>query len=472
MYQNSTNMDVDTATPVITIKLSNDKMTAFARINDFSLPLKTLLSRLKEEMIAAGIRRGLVKENIEKLVRARDPEQKLVIARGVHPREGKKGAIVPLTEFARRTDFDIDKLSIPDIEQLKHPNLIFAGTPLLRIAPGRKSKEGFTVTGEILKPARDIQNPEPEIELGENVAYSDEDPSVIVARCDGLAIFKDKSFIEVKPYKVIKGDAGFQYRGLKHEGNLIILGDLKAGCDLEVSGDVEVYGTMEDARIHAGRDVIIYHGFVGRGKGKIKAGRNIILGFGLYQEMSAGESILFFRELMGCKVYAGKNILSIAGGIIGGTSEAFHKISIQFAGSEEAVKTELIVGKSARIKQKKQAVESEIKSSQEEIEKNKDLIYELVRKQLDDEITPEETRQLAELQERKKILPDKIRELEEELVKINEQFKNIKNSYIEIRGAINERVLIVIDEARLLIEQKTRRKLMRLSGNAISASML
>ncbi len=472
MSQHTTNTAVAAGVPVITVTLSNDKMTAYARIRDFSLPLKELLSHLKAEMLAAGIRRGLVKENIEKLVRDRDPEQKLVIARGVPPREGKKGAIVPLTEFARRAEFDIDKLSIPDIEKLKHPNLVFAGTPLLRIAPGRKSQEGYTVTGEVLKPATDMQNPEPEIELGANVAYSEKEPNVIVARCNGLAIFKDKTVIEVKPYKVIKGDAGFKYRGLKHKGNLIILGDLKAGCDLEVSGDVEVYGTMEDARIDAGRDVIIYHGFVGRGKGKIKAGRNIILGFGLYQELEAGETVLFFRELMGCKVYAGKNIVSIAGGIIGGINEALHKISIQFAGSEEAVKTELIVGRPARIKQKKQAVENKIKSCQEEIEENKNLIYELVRKQLDDEISPEEARQLAELQERKKTLPNKIRQLEEELMRINEQFKNIKNSYIEIRGTVNERVLIIINDARLLIEHKTRRKLMRLSGNAISTSML
>ena len=472
MYQSTVKTAAPATLSPVQITVSEDKMTVYAQITDFSLPLREIAAHLKKELLENGIRRGLIKANVEKLLKDKDPNQKLLIAKGLFPREGKMGSIVPLANFSKRADFDIEKLSVPDIEVLKHPNLVFTNTPLVKVVAGRESQKGYTVTGETLEPNTRISDPTPKIELGQNVTFSKEDPNVVVATCDGLAILQDDAFVDVIPYRVIHGTAGYEYNGLTHEGSIIILGDVRAGVEIEATEDIEVYGTVEDARLKAGRDIIIYHGFVGRGKGKISAQRNAILGFALYQEIKAGNVLLFFRELMGCRVFAGKCILSIAGGIIGGVSEAQEKICIQFAGSEEAVKTDLIVGQPNRLKQHKQQLETEIETSQKEIEQSKEILYELVRKQLDDQLEPDEAELLEELQARKKMLPDKIRELETELTRVNEQIKKLVHAYVEIRGPIYERVSVTIGEGRLLIDEKNRSKKLRLSGKLVLMSSL
>ncbi|RMD50164.1 MAG: DUF342 domain-containing protein, partial [Ignavibacteria bacterium] len=225
--------------------------------------------------------------------------------------------------------------------------------------------------------------------------------------------------------------------------------------------------TVEDAQLEAERDIIIYHGFVGRGRGLVKAGRNVILSFALHQNLEAGDSILFYKEMMGTSCKAGGKILSVKGGIIGGRAEALEKISIKFAGSEEAVKTDLMVGNWKPLNLRKLEVEEEIKALQKKLEEGKKRLYELIRRQIDKKTTPEEDEELLRLQDEKKQLPEEIAELESELESLNNAIQKGKNAIIEISGTIYERVGIYISDANMMMTRKKVRKRFRLLGDSI-----
>ncbi len=457
--------------PFISLEISDDRMTAFGQILDFSLPMGQIAGELKKVLIAAGITRGLIMDNIKQLLRDRNPNQKLAIATGRKAVAGRAGEIKELVTFFARPDLDVEKFQVSHIKELKHPNLVLKGAPLLNVTPPRPARDGFTVTGERLPASGPKNSPDFKFELGEHVSRSPENPQIIIAEIDGLATYQNDR-VSIKPILVIPGNVSLENSPVHYPGTVIVMGDVKAGTKIEAGQDIEVYGTVEDAVLQAERDILIYQGFVGHGKGKVSAQRHVILAFALYQKINAGHTLLFFKELIGCKVFARKNIIARTGGIIGGYNEALEKILLHFAGSEEAVKTQLVVGRRSTLMEKRRELDELIQHYQELLRANKQQIYDLVIKQLDDLITEEEEAHLSQLQMQKRILPSKIQEIEAQLTTLNSEVGHLENAAIEIRGILHEKVSLAIGDARLNIKEKTRRRLFRVSGNRIVAHSL
>ncbi len=276
----------------------------------------------------------------------------------------------------------------------------------------------------------------------------------------------------MEPRTVIRGDVEHELRELICQDSLIVLGDVKPGSHIKAKEDIEVFGTVEDAHLEAGRDVLLHRGFVGRGHGSVVAGRDAIVGFAFFKKISAGRNVWFQTELIGCEVQAGQQIISAEGRIVGGTNEALKKINIRSAGSDENVKTILIAGQQQLLQQKIAGMEELIQNYYEELDITKKSIYDLIVKKMNDHLTPEELAALDQHQTSKDEIPQKIQEIERQLTQMNQEIEDIKHAEIEVRGAIHPNVQATVGKLDRTIKDKTFMKKFVISKGKLVLSPL
>ena len=105
-------------------------------------------------------------------------------------------------------------------------------------------------------------------------------------------------------------------------------------------------GTIEDAEIIVGGNVICKLGFVGQGIGVIDAKGDVNLAFTKNQTVKSRQNVVIAKEALNCNVYARKTI-SVHGNplsIVGGKMVARDSITVYSVGNISGVKTVLEVG--------------------------------------------------------------------------------------------------------------------------------
>ncbi len=449
----------------VRLEISRDHMAVYAAITNFSIPTPQLASLLKQKLQQAGVRFGLDKENIKKLLLEKKPDRRLLIARGQPPEPGRASQIQKLIDFNPRKPIAFTEQLDIRFHAFRHPNLVRKGTPLVRWIPGKPSREGRTVLGEPI-PVKPV--PQIRVEPGEGVAPHPEKPHVFTALTDGLAFFEEPNRVWIKPVRVLERvDPGVG--NIKEKGSVIVLGDVKANTRIEAGEDVEVYGVVEDARIHGHRDVIIHKGFIGHGKGLVMADRNIYLAFARYQNLQAGGNLYFEYELIGCNTTVGDRILSPRGRIISGRSEALYRIRVDVVGSPEGVQTYLVVGQDDLLRRKLSKVQEEIDAYYDRVIELKQEIYDLVLRQIDGDLNEQEEKHLQFLQRQNDLIPERIRKMENEKAQLEQALETIKRAEVIVTGDIYEKVTIQIEKKSLDIKRKLRRRRFHVVGNLIES---
>lgn len=452
------------STDPIHIQVSADEMYAYAQISDFSLPLPHLVKKFKQSLARHGIRKGILPENIKRLLWEKNPHLRLVIARGLPVEDTVAASYQKLVSFESRPPLVIENNLPIDLKKLRHGNLVFQGTPLLQIAV-QKKQTTITVTGKTVELPADAESL---IKLGPNVKLEEGDALQVVATTDGLAIMKDHDWIDVIPCTVVKHSVPAS-SVIRSEHSIIVLGDVETGCSLQTPGDIEVYGTVKDSVLKAGNDLIIQQGFVGKNAGVIEAGRHTLLGFAHNKHIQTGQVLWFDNELINCNVFAAKKIISQKGRVVGGNIEALEQIDIKSAGSSEEIGTHLQVGRTDYLKEKKEQLNEMIQEYFRNLDEVKKNIYDLVIKKVDRTITLPELEMLEQFQLNKEIIPEKIKELEENLTRLNNEIERMQRATISIHQDIFPGVVISIGDYSRKIYRADKRLEFKLMDGRIFA---
>ena len=132
---------------------------------------------------------------------------------------------------------------------------------------------------------------------------------------------------------------------IKYDGNVEVVGTIKAGARLEVNGDIGVFGNVEDAEIIAAGNVMIDGGFLGSGSGRIACSGAFRARFVQGQRIEAGGDIKVDKGLISSTVFtSGRVIVGKAGGIVGGEIHAYNGVETGCLGSPRPVTTVIEVG--------------------------------------------------------------------------------------------------------------------------------
>lgn len=452
-------------TNVVSIKLNDDFSEAYIRVSDFSLPPAKLLEIIKILMQKQQIRFGLQKDSIKQLMKEKKPDKYYLLAKGIPPSPPVPPGFQMLIKIDDTPHLVTEESGRVDHKKRIRSDVVEAGQQLARIIPGKPGKPGKDVRGEIIPPLQPDNHSA--VQLGEGVSYSEADPLLLIATRAGVVKLLPGPQIMVDHVLKIEGDVDFETGNIDFPGDVHVTGDLKSGFSIKAAGSVRVDGTVEDAKIEAGKDITVGRGFTGTMKGLLKARHDVTVGFAHNQVIEAGHNVNFEIEMIGCQVTAGNVVESKSGRVVGGRIKSPHAIDIRLAGSEEEVRTELHTGQRAILQKEKEELERKKMEIEQKQETFKNTIYELVMKKIERPLTDEEKSLMSEAQSKKDVLANEAREIDTLLAEIEGKLKLLGNAFVKIKGVIYPNVEIIIGSQIWVCREKRRRIVVRQSENRL-----
>lgn len=230
--------------------------------------------------------------------------------------------------------------------------------PLAKILPPTDGVVGIDICNNTIEATsgKDI-----DIIIGNNVEIMPGDPSVIISSKIGHVHFKNNSLYVEEVLKIYT-DVDFHTGNIDFLGDIVIEGDVKSGFSVKAAGHISIKGTVEDAIVEAGDSVIIHAGFIGKGKGKIKAGGDVVVRHVRNQTIMARNNILIDGEVLDANLYAGNQMFVEIkkSWIVGGSAVARNCIRAFAIGNSSHAKTEVSAGIDLFVKKMLSELEKEI----------------------------------------------------------------------------------------------------------------
>lgn len=221
---------------------------------------------LRNILAKNGVKRGISRKRLDDLVlkcsRANTGEEfQTVVAIGLPPRTGKTSKLVPLVPNA------LERILTPqsasgarvDMRNLGAIISVKKGAELLRRMPPTKGRDGYFVSGEVIKakPGEWLK-----FRTGDGTAISDNDENLLIADISGMPKFKDQKMWvdDIFTCKGVNVGTG----NVNYDGSVLVNGDVTEKMEITATGDVTINGFVESATIKAGGDIIITEGAMGK----------------------------------------------------------------------------------------------------------------------------------------------------------------------------------------------------------------
>ena len=250
----------------IEFRVPEDAMTAHVIITapyGGKAPSATALEKMAKKQ---GIVRGLGKKQFSvalgKVKQAQPGEIiDLLIAKGLPARDGRSSRVRPLVPNAleRVLRPQTSGSSQVDMRNLGDVICVKAGVDVLKRLPPSKGRTGFDVKGNSI-PAKsgDWQA----IKLGDGTAISDHNENLVVSTISGMPKFTNL-IMTVDDTFICQG-VNVGTGNINYDGAVVVNGDVTEKMVIVATGDVTVNGFVESASIHAGGDIVITEGAMGK----------------------------------------------------------------------------------------------------------------------------------------------------------------------------------------------------------------
>ncbi|WP_100658253.1 DUF342 domain-containing protein [Alteromonas flava] len=253
-----------------------------------------------------GITRGLGLKRI-RLALGKAKEAKAgqvveeIIAKGLPARDGRSSHVKPLVPNAleRVLRPQTSSASRVDMRNLGEVICVKAGTEVLRRMAPSKGRSGFNIKGNKLEAKTGEWQ---SIKLGDGTAISDHDENLVVATISGMPKFQD--FIMTVDDTFICQGVNVGTGNINYDGAVLVNGDVTEKMVIVATGDITVNGFVESASIHAGGDIVITEGAMGKASDdhsdfscELKASGSIHVQHGQGLDIKCGGNITVGRQV-------------------------------------------------------------------------------------------------------------------------------------------------------------------------------
>ncbi|MBE7558902.1 DUF342 domain-containing protein [bacterium] len=227
-----------------------------------------------------------------------------------------------------------------DYKSIDAVKLVVADQRLVTKHPATDGAPGITVTGRTVEvqPGSDTSLP------GDNT-YVSEDGRSLHAKVSGH-LYVTSGLLNVEKVLIIRTNVDYSTGHLRFAGDVVVMGDVVSGFEVEAEGGVFIKGNVEAARVRAAKgNVEVLGGVFGNGRAELWAGRSLRVDFADNAKLSAGEDIVVNKYLTNCSATAGRalEVHGSGGAIIGGTAVAGERILATVVGSDRGGRTRLVV---------------------------------------------------------------------------------------------------------------------------------
>lgn len=338
---------------VVSLFLSADKLEATLTLEKAHGGAPANAAQLQEALANAGVPKDrYLTEVIEQALEIGEAKN-LVVARGVAPIDGVNSRLEILLDLSIESKgpkadasglvnhYDVHDFIIVDI-----------GTPLARRHPASRGIDGCNVCGQPI-PAVDGKNtPFPSDQLG--VAVSPDDPDLLISSTRGHPV-QVPGGMRVDNILVLDA-VDLRTGNVEFDGSILVKGDVSAGVSIQATGDVIVQGTVENATIKSGNDMVISGGVIGPDLGReveretnLQAGGSIEALFISAALIRAGDDIRLKEYLYHSDTWTlGAILLGQQGGhglLAGGHAHGCRGIAVNKLGTSADVTTHASAGR-------------------------------------------------------------------------------------------------------------------------------
>lgn len=363
--------------PVIKVSIAGDYYSASVTVDPGENPSKVthewILTSLKEKNISVGVDLDVV-DTI-----AQHPErvQNVLVAKGKPHQNGRDGEIKFLVDVNREVKPKVLEDGSVDFKDIDAFLTVKKGDVLAERIDPTPGTDGLTVTGKVIKakPGK-VAN----FKFGKNVAVAD-DGARIFAETDGT-IKMEGHRISIIEILEIKGDVGVKTGNVTFKGKILVNGNVITGYAIECEGDVEITGVVEGAKIKATGDIVVGRGVQGQDEAVIECGGNLIGRF-INNCTATVAGNIEADAIMHSKIICDGEI-KISGRkglLVGGEVKAKDKISAKVIGSDMGTQTKITLGIDSELIERYQFLTDKIKELRENIKKLDQALNMIMRQQ-------------------------------------------------------------------------------------------
>lgn len=404
----------------VQVYVSEDSMSAYVC---FFPPLfegeDVKLIQVLEVLKKSGVTYGIEMEVIRRMVAGKAYLQIYNIARGTQPIDGKDGTITDYFPRENKVEYEEDEKGFVDFKNQNLFRRIKKNEIICGITLPEKGLDGHNIRGRVVACRR---GKAVEIPRGRNTVLADEGTKLISVK-DGYISFEHGEF-RVEDKLLIKGDVNNTTGNLDFLGDVIVNGDVCNGFEIRATGNVKVYGMVEDAKITADGDIEIVKGMNGNKSGILEAKGSVRCSF-LENCTVSAEGMVTAGSIVNCMVYSNDSV-RVANGkgiIIGGTIMALRVVEAKRIGNQSNGENRIVLGYTKNRDSSMDELKKTLKETQKTLSQiTKNVAY---------------LRGLDELSESKRILLEQLVEqqwlYEKKEKEMNAGLKKLENEAVDYR---------------------------------------
>ncbi len=434
------------------IDVSADKMTVTCRFYPPSAGgHKMDAQEIVKDLQFAGVRVGIVKEEIVRFIKNRLYCTNYIMAKGKMPVQGKDASIA----YFFNTDVTLkpkrNEDGTVDYHELGNISHVQAGELLARLTKEDPGKPGADVYGQEVKP-HTVKSMK--LLYANNITLS-EDGTELYSDVTGHASLVNGKVFVSNIYEV-PADVDNSVGNISYDGNVHIKGNVKGGFLVYAKGDIIVDGVVEDATLRAGGQIIVKRGIHGMSKGSLTAYGNIVCKFIENATVESGgyietDTILHSRVSAGTEIHVGGK----KGLITGGTVRAGGLIEAMTIGSALGSSTNIEVGTDPAQKERYIQVQELLEKAKKEIGQIRPILKSYSKKMTAGEkLSADNLRYVqqlaAKLQEKQKEYDS----LQQELERLYLVVSQSGDSRVKVRRSLYPGVVVSISDVSLSVKDE------------------
>ncbi|HEY7774019.1 MAG TPA: FapA family protein [Marinagarivorans sp.] len=333
----------------IYIRVATDKLSARAQTESAYGGAPLTIELIREAIKTAQIAGPCIdKAQIAKLVSSAKSVD-LTIAHAILPIHGQDAKLVPLVKSTLTVMKDTDNKSTIDQREVFDFVVVEQGQALMQRIPATDGTSGVDVTGGAIKANAGANKAFAKPFVG--VELNPTDSNILQATIKGHPVISATS-VRVDPVMTIQA-VDIHSGNIHYDGSLYVKQDINSGYRIEVTGDVVVKGSIYQACIEAGGNIIAGGGVHAKTGGdepscKLSAKGDIQAKFFHQCHVHSQASVHAREYIMQCQIQAASSINAGQeggkGAIIGGTCRAGQQVRAKVLGNDAYIPTKIIVG--------------------------------------------------------------------------------------------------------------------------------
>ena len=438
------NKKIPTIREEMSVKVSADNMKVTVR---FYPPSNDTAYIKKDEILRAlsyqGIQYGIMEDVVDAFIQKREYCRDYLFAEGVPLVEGKDAEIHYYFNLKPNAKPKLNQDGSVDFYDLDTINRVKAGDILATLEKEQCGTEGVSVYGVRIAPKMVKST---YLKCGKGVVLSNDQLSV-TAEMDGHVMLASDEKIVVANTYMVEENVDASTGNIRYDGNVKVKGHVCSGFTIIASGDVEVDGVVEGAKIIAQGQIILKRGIQGMGKGILQSQGAIIAKFIESASVLTNSSITT-ESILHSQVSAKEGIYVSGkkGLIVGGHVRSAVLIETQVAGSAMGGNTILEVGVDPIMQSRMETLEAE----QRQLETNRDKARKIIDvfqvKKKRGQLTVDKVVEFQKILQEYSEIEKRLGQIQPELDQMYECMDGVKDARVKVWRDIHPGVKLVIDE--------------------------